>query len=50
MSAESFDELLSCVHGKLTYNSMQMGDAVPAIEKLALTLTHAPADPLSVPR
>ena len=38
MSAESFDELLSCVLGKLTHNSMQMRDAVPAIEKLALTL------------
>jgi hypothetical protein len=31
MSAESFDEL-SCVQGKLTHNSMQMRDAVPAIE------------------
>jgi hypothetical protein len=49
MSAESFDELLSWVQGKLTHNSMQMIDAVPAIEKLALTLTHILADSLSVP-
>ncbi len=38
MSVESFDELLSYTQGKLTHNNTQMRDAVPAIEKLALTL------------